>query len=211
MAFLALSLSAWAQTTMIGLPKYGVGLTGNNVAPVIQNHSGQAILGFSIKFEEARQVPGRIAGPNGDILLLVNPIPDGGEYRTFGAGPKAANSSQASGPMAGTQSPVVRVILDGVLFADGTFVGPDKEALSDRMGLKMKIASQMGSQIVNGLMSWDQVRATAQVQPTSHTTQEFATTDTAQRLIQAYDQFGENAALNLAARFAALPTTLKKQ
>lgn len=215
--FLAISLSALAQTTMVGLPQHGVTLTGNNVVPVIQNHSGKGILGFSIKFLE-EGAPRQNVGPNADVLLLMNPIPDGGEYTTFGAGVKASieNSSPVAGhvpngPIAGTQFPVTKVILDGILFTNGTFVGPDKEGLSDRMGLKVKIASTMGSQVVNGTMTWDQVRAAAAVQPTAHTTQEFQTMDTAQRLIQVYDVNGESAALNLAAKFAAFPTTIKKQ
>lgn len=209
---LALGLCAAAQTTMVGLPQHGVALTGDGTAPVVVNHSGKAILGVSLKFlEEGVKRPN--AGPNYDVTLITNPLPDGEQMIVVGFGTKPnPNASPVNGNrlMGGTSSPVTKVILDGLLFVDGTFVGPDKEGLSDRMATKLKITASIGSQVVSGAMTWEQVRAAAAVEPTSHTTQALQTQDIAQRLIQAYDKFGEGIALNLAARFAALPT-LNKQ
>ena len=54
------------QPAFVGIPEYGVLLTGSPEVPVIINHSGRAIIGFSMK---TYTVDGG-KGPGAGLLLV---------------------------------------------------------------------------------------------------------------------------------------------
>ena len=97
------------QQTLVGMPEYGVLLTGSPEVPVIVNHSGRAIIGFNLTTYEADGGKGPGAG-----LVLVYlrsaAIVDGAQYQP---------------PLSGSRLPIAKAVLDGVLFDNGEYVGVD--------------------------------------------------------------------------------------
>jgi len=77
MALLALLLKAVSalraqglQPGLVGMPEYGVLLTGSPEVPVIVNHSGRSIIGFSMKVLHGRRQQGSGRRPFAGVLTL---------------------------------------------------------------------------------------------------------------------------------------------
>jgi hypothetical protein len=124
MVFLALLLAAVSvlrpqgqQQTLQGLPEYGVLLTGSPEVPVIVNHSGRTIIGFSMSTYMVNGGRAQAAS-----LLLVYSrsaaVADGAQYQPRGLQIPAV----ATRP---TLLPIVKAVLDSILFDNGEYVGAD--------------------------------------------------------------------------------------
>ena len=111
-----------AQST-IGLPKYGVLLHGTPTALVIENQTGRRIVVTMLRFETLRgdQYVTRNVSISNALLSLRDKSPN--ERRSVPShGSRAIASEPSEAHMGGT---IDRVNLDGVVFEDGEFVGPD--------------------------------------------------------------------------------------
>jgi hypothetical protein len=118
------------QPALVGLPEYGVLLTGSPEVPVIVNHSGRTIIGFSM----TTYTVGGGKGPAAGLLLVYlrsAPIADGAQYQPPGATDKK-DPSTVQIPAGATRpsfalslSPIVKAVLDGILFDNGEYVGVD--------------------------------------------------------------------------------------
>jgi hypothetical protein len=110
-------LAQGQQQTLQGLPEYGVLLTSSPEVPVIVNHSGRTIIGLSMSTYMVNG--GR--GPAASLLLVSSrsaAIADGAQYQPGDLRIPAG----ATGP---SLSPIVKAVLDGILFDNGEYVGAD--------------------------------------------------------------------------------------
>ena len=55
------------QPVMVGMPGYGIALSGTPEHPVIENHSGRVIIGYNI---DAADASGHVMGGTGQIPAL---------------------------------------------------------------------------------------------------------------------------------------------
>jgi hypothetical protein len=117
LAVTCFALVAWGQqTALVGLPEYGVELTGTVQNPTIVNNSGRTIIGHVQCMEYAsggcqyrRDLNTR------DLRLNMKNL----------SVERRAPVIVAYGPNL-TPPTFVRVVLDAVVFADGQVVGPDQ-------------------------------------------------------------------------------------
>lgn len=121
---LLFALNINAQT-LVGLPQYGVILSGTAAVPVLENHAAKAIIAQMIRVYYANErVPinfGNLKDRETWRGLVAN-IPAGATakpFQVFEDHPPAVrlNGVTPENPSAAQ--------LDSVLFADGEFVGPD--------------------------------------------------------------------------------------
>jgi len=87
---LCLALPLFGQT-LVGLPEYGVTLSGAVQDPVIENHSGRVIIGYNIDQAYAN---GRVMSGVGQILapsVLPAGLPDGKSLYAMGTFPVDPN------------------------------------------------------------------------------------------------------------------------
>jgi hypothetical protein len=124
-------LVAWAQDTVqtvVGLPEYGVTLTGTVQNPTIVNNSGKTIIGhvLGLGYASGGAQYRRNLTTHGLRLNMKNlaaGIPPGGTESPLSHSPTVV---KAWGPTTLTPLTFARVVLDAVVFADGQFVGPDQ-------------------------------------------------------------------------------------
>lgn len=143
-ALLTLTWAASGQQavqTLVGLPEYGVTLTGTVQEPVIQNNSAKTIIGHVIRKDYA----------GGGAFTSVNFSDRGtggippGQFSTKRAVSRVVTA--VNGVVQGVQrtQPFVAATLDAVVFADGEFVGPDTahnfEQLSRRLAAEQEVAA----------------------------------------------------------------------
>lgn len=161
-------------------------------------------------------------GPTSDRLALPGSVTlaNGMEYVSIGAGPGNTRSSplpDGHRPIGriSTQTQIVRVVLDGVLFEDGLFIGPDSEQLSGGFAIRLQAAATIGAELLaseNKTLSWIQLREYASPRKDAASTSlSFGRRSAASKLVETLDTYGESAALELAAKYAALPTLRKGQ
>jgi hypothetical protein len=223
----ALTLCCAAQTQMVGLPQYGITLTGTPEVPIIHNHSGKIIFAYLVTF----------VGPNDEKIpadMAFISVKDKQDFVLVAAGPKGVDASKPpliegqfpAGPRIVSQWPVVRVVLDGIVFSDweneknpsAIFVGPDSEGLSARMALKMSTESGIASALLRAqdkVAYWRQLREDAEAFRahrviSKNTTINYARGSVSNQLIKWLDAKGESSALMVASRYANLPA-LKKE
>jgi hypothetical protein len=151
---------------MVGLPQYGVTLSGTPDDPVIENHSGRVIIGYNIETADAN---GRLMGGIGQILapsVLPAGFPDGKSLYAMGNFPvdpnlQRGNRLQVRG--APGSGPAVRATLTCVIFANGHFVGIDERGIFDRLGNELKAVQEAGILAKTG--AWEQLDALSRVGP----------------------------------------------
>ena len=125
LALLALLLAAAAalraqgeQLAMVGMPEYGVTLSGTPEHPVIENHSGRVIIGYNIETADAN---GRIVSGVGQILALsVLPagLPDGKSLYAMGYFPVDSNLQRRGRAVNTGARSAVRATLTCLIFGD---------------------------------------------------------------------------------------------
>jgi hypothetical protein len=132
------ALVAWGQQpALVGLPEYGVTLTGTVQNPVIVNNSGRTIIGhvLCLGYASGGAQCRRDLNTRGLRLNRKNVsagIPPGGTESPMSPLPNSPAHKSPTTPII-TNSPnltpptFTRVVLDSVVFADGQFVGPDSD------------------------------------------------------------------------------------
>jgi hypothetical protein len=215
----ALTLQAQApQPAMVGMPEYGVTLSGSPEDPVIENHSGRVIIGYNIETADAN---GRLVGGIGQIIapsVLPAGLPDGKSLYAMGNAPVDPNLQRGNRVVFSSSAgrgPAVKATLTSVIFADGHFVGADERGAFERFGKELKGVREAGVLAKTG--AWDQLDALNQAfrqmqrQPppgedrTVYTFRQLA----AQRLVETWRLKGDAAAQQLAEIYSSLPTLWK--
>lgn len=212
------------QPALVGLPEYGVLLTGSPEVPVIVNHSGRAIIGFSMKRYTGDGGKGPGAGQP-LVYLRSAAIADGAQYQPGGATDKKdPNTVQipdgATRPSgwALSLSPIVKAVLDGILFDNGEYVGYD--FFSGRLDTYREIGRQLtavkyGSDAeiaavwskLEEMVPWrhdpSQRRLALGIDPDRRSA--------ALNLLQERDLHGERLAFDLAEYYSSLPVPWRKE
>jgi hypothetical protein len=153
LAVTCFALVAWGQqTALVGLPEYGVTLTGTAQNPTILNNSGKTIIGHVLCLGYAALGGCQYRRNLKTRELRLN-------MKNLAAGiPPSGLESPLSPPSSGPSSKrvmirgvildertLVTVVLDAVVFADGQFVGPDSgngfEEMSSRVIAEQELAA----------------------------------------------------------------------
>jgi hypothetical protein len=159
-----------AQTgnpAMVGLPEYSVELSGTSENPIITNHSGKTVIGYVLKFEGK---DGR--GPAIKVLLMyprgAGIAPGAQGVSEVGValhrpGEQTSVDSQSRPLIPGglppttlqmnVEEPIVRVIIDSIVFDDGQFVGPDSAHNFNDFLLMFREFRRIGQQLVTAWSS----------------------------------------------------------
>jgi len=190
-----------------GLPGFGVQLTGTPDAPAIVNNSGKLLIGFVVRFQNK-------AG-HGPLYRTLLTLPQSAGIPS-GSSATVSGGAQIASP--GQSGPIVKAILDAVIFGDGQFAGPDNAHSYERLGLRMKAISQVGSMLTgvrNGTAAqqsqvWEQIAALAAATPTNTNTEQerfllWTQQTTANYLVHA-KRSGSDAAFQLAEHYSSIPT-----
>ena len=132
-----------AQT---GLPQYGVLLSGTVSSPIIVNNSSHRILAYTLLFDQKKRCvkPVRIcdARPATQTAYILGGIAPLASHR---------HDSSAEVRDAKGQSPTIgakAVVLDSVLFDDGTLVGPDKAGSFDQLTARIQAEKDVHAVVV---------------------------------------------------------------
>jgi tetratricopeptide (TPR) repeat protein len=204
-------------SSLVGLPQYGVTLSGSPENPVIENHSGRVIIGYDMKLADAND---RGMAVNQIMAPSVMPagIPDGGSAYAMGAAPVNLTVPMPAAPQVriNEQGPIAGAVLRSLIFSDGQFVGADEQAAFDQFAKKLKAVTEVG--ILAKTQAWGQVEALAQAfrltppppaangeDPRLFIFRRLA----ASRLVETRRLKGEAAAGQLAEIYSSLPTLWK--
>ena len=159
---LSLNLPTFSQIfpALVGLPQYGVRLSGSPKNPVFENHSGKTVIGYVVKTAD-QNGQGTI---NQQLLTLsVQPegTPDGGAVYVNGAVPVNSTAPMESVAQlrVGGRGPIVRATLQSVVFSDGQFVGLDEHGTFEQFGRRIKAITEVGT--LAKTHAWNQVEALA--------------------------------------------------
>jgi hypothetical protein len=198
------------NANMVGLPEYGVILTGDieSPTPAIVDGSHKYLLAYVLRLTHANG--GSLATPR--LLtrnfrlnrpIISTPVPSNSIVAMV-------NGVVVSGPGAG---PVVKAILESVVFDDGQFVGTDSryfDNMSIQIDAERLLAQRVATQPpdiwteLSGLLEPSNFEAIR-----GKTTEEhlvfLAQRSLAQDLVQAKNKQGEAAAFEIANRSASLP------
>lgn len=150
------------QPALQGLPAYGITLTGTPENPIIENHSGRVVIGYSVKLADANGRGMLLAAQVLAISIQPAGIPDGGAIYAQGNVPVNSTVQMASPPrtMIAGQGPIVTAALRSVIFANGQFVGVDEFGAFDQFGKKLKAITEVG--MMARIQAWEQIEALAQ-------------------------------------------------
>jgi hypothetical protein len=150
------ALVAWGQqTALVGLPEFGVTLTGTPAEPTVVNSSGQVIIGHMLRvFYLNSSVPMNMSNFKARGIWMHRPGNEAAEglqpnqsenplTRFLGPHPSVHMRWQGGGDSTGTP---VKIVLDSVVFASGQMVGPDVvnefPKLSERVAALREFATQ---------------------------------------------------------------------
>jgi len=203
--------------SLVGLPQYGVTLSGSPENPVIENHSGRVIIGYDIKLADAND---RGIAVNQIMAPSVMPagIPNGGSVYAMGAAPINPNVPMPAAPQVrgSGQGPIIGAVLRSLIFSDGQFVGVDEQGAFEQFAKKLKAVTEVGL-LAKG-RAWDQVETLAQAFRQTPPPQPANGEDprlygfrglAASRLVETRRLKGEAAAGQLAELYSSLPTLWK--
>jgi hypothetical protein len=161
-----------AMAQLVGLPEYGVLLSGTPDNPVVLNQSQHRILAFTLRQGRGMFVSNQAglsqlrrgnAGPEGPG------IPPGGTSLSSQPQPTAPIVTTANGQRADIG--FTEATLDSVLFDDGLFVGPDLghkyESITARIAAEVSVDSILLSAQTDSELAtaWDQIKQIAETPP----------------------------------------------
>jgi hypothetical protein len=207
--------ASMASKNLVGLPAYGITLSGDPSAPTLVNSSQRKILGYTVQFEDSE---GRRT-----IKISLSFLGMGND-RPVGIPPGAQDVSSAPDvrrPPSGTGTPnggVVKATLDAVLFDDGEIVGADSHDTFGRATSVISAARDLYSKVLAARTgtptqkesTWSEVSRIAQGQPTDPVIRDAVyqkfQRQFAEELQRVRSIGGDDAAYNLAARSGSYPT-----
>jgi hypothetical protein len=204
------------QPALQGLPQYGVTLTGTPENPIIENHSGRVVIGYSVKLADANGRGMLLAAQVLATSIQPAGIPDGGAIYAQGNVPVNSTVQMTPKTLIAGQGPIVTAALRSVIFADGQFVGVDELGAFDQFGKKLKAITEVG--MMARIQAWEQIEALAQAfmqrpqAPPPNGEDRILTNFrqlAAMRLAQTRKFKGEAAAGQLAEIYSSLPTLWK--
>lgn len=211
--FTLTALASFGQNAnMVGLPEYGVILTGDieSPTPAIVDGSHKYLLAYVLRVTHANG--GSIAAPRLLTRNLRLNLPINGTPVLSNSIAATVNGVVVSGPGAG---PVVKAILESVIFDDGQFVGPDSRYF-DNMSIQIDAERLLAQHVATHPPDiWTELSGLLEPSLANQgkTTEEhlvfFAQRSLAQDLVQAKNKQGEAAAFEVAARSALLPNVWK--
>jgi tetratricopeptide (TPR) repeat protein len=213
------SPQARQASSLVGLPQYGVTLSGTPENPVIENHSGRLLIGYDMKLATANDRGMILSAQIMALSALPAGVPDGGAVYARESVPVNSNIPMPRPTHvvrgAGLEGPIVTATLRSVIFADGQFVGTDEQGAFEQFGKKLRAVKEAGILAKTG--AWDQIEALAQAfmqrprlplpageDPMVYMFRQL----TAQRLIETRRNKGD-AAAHLAEIYSSLPTVWK--
>lgn len=219
-----------AMAQLVGLPEYGVLLSGTRDNPVVLNQSQHRILAFALRQRSGdkglatisnqvglSQLTRGNAGPSGPG------IPPGGTSLSL---PQVAAPQVRTAP--GQRTDIAEVTLDSVLFDDGLFVGPDLshayESITARITAEVSVDSILLSAKTGGELAtaWEQIKQIAETPlvpptPAPGTIPESrlvpdpnSPRQSAMQLLSVRERLGEKAAVAQAAASLAYPKIHKE-
>ena len=198
-AFLALSLCAAAQT-LVGLPQYGVELSGTVDNPVIINHSGKDIYETTVVLYAANGDRNGVSTENFYFNSLADVVHPGQTAEIHGGQPKPTDVVTIiyDTPKGMTPAPMtVKIVLDSVVFGDGVFVGPDTVKSFSQTVDEFSIANS------TAVRSWDELKLLTKLTPGS--LDDMVKYRVASLLIGTRESEGPDAAQRLIDGFLSLP------
>lgn len=144
--------------SLVGLPEYGVTLTGSVEHPEAVDQSGRTILAYVLWLRAAR----------GRGWLM--PVLKTRELRLALLKPTSVSGPAAVPPQSSISNggPIVQATLEAVVFSDGQFVGPDVlDCLQplvlgrsfDMMSARIDAERSLAQAVSDKHMSWDQLQA----------------------------------------------------
>ena len=203
-SFLALSLCAVAQT-LIGLPQYGVELTGSIENPVIVNNSGKAICEVTVMLYDAAGKPNGTNTESYCFDSLDGVVHPGDSAEVHGAVAKSGDPIEVhiDNPKNKPVPITVKAVLDSIIFADGSFVGPDNAKWFTDAAISYAISSATAS------LSWPVLESLVKVQPRNW--EESVKYRVAANLIGTRDSESFDAARKVAEGLMALPKLRRVQ
>jgi hypothetical protein len=227
-----LSFSVFAVSIMmaqtVGLPEYGIQLTGTVLSPVVVNNSSHRILAFTLQWEESGVRSGQETtnfllqfrsaelrrrgagvGPGESYGKDIAPIPPP-EVRTAGGEPPHAHAT--------------KVWLDSALFDNGLLVGPDLSNTFDALTRFVQAELAVHSLLLSAdktsrEAAWSKIGEIAATQPNppgdpvaghAQYLAAFVAHNAAEELLRVRDRAGEAAAIALAASTQAYPKIRKE-
>jgi hypothetical protein len=160
-----------AMAQLVGLPEYGVLLSGTPDNPVVLNQSPHRILAFTL-----RQGRGMFLSNQAGLSQLTrgNAGPDGPGIPPGGTSLSLQRASVGAVAIVNGQRTDVgntEATLDSVLFEDGLFVGPDLghsyESITARIAAEISVDSILLSAKTDGELAaaWDQIKQIAETPP----------------------------------------------
>ena len=201
--------AAGSKETLVGLPQYGVTLTGTPSKPEIVNNSGKTILAWVLWQQDATG-----SGPSGITMETQNLR--NGITRT---GSTAAGPTPAVKRLGGTdQEPFVKATLQAVVFGDGEYVGEDSlnsfQIISTAIGAERTFAQS----VLSKKISWTEIDSLARNRnPTKDAKNPresaglHAQASLARDLAYAREQAGDEIALEAATWSSKLPVIWRTQ
>lgn len=221
-AVLSMVLARSQSTTpsLVGLPDEGVTLSGDPTSPAIHNNSTRNIIGYTLRFQDARG--------NGTVEINLRFLALRGGQSNAGIAP-GAQAQHSPGPSQGkapSTGPAETASLDAVLFSDGEFVGPDRSRSFKAISATIYGEQDLDAQVITIQSAtpeaksafWEQVQRISQGLSTTLTFRDstdlpgyrFRQKLEAQRLLQTRQKYGDNAALNLATQTSVYPNLWRK-
>jgi hypothetical protein len=145
--------AAGSKETLVGLPQYGVTLTGTPSKPEIVNNSGKTILAWVLWQQDATG-----SGPSGITMETQNLR--NGITRT---GSTAAGPTPAVKRPDGTdQGPFVKATLQAVVFGDGEYVGEDSLNSFQIVSAGIDRERTFAQSVLSKKISWAEIEALAE-------------------------------------------------
>jgi hypothetical protein len=223
---------------MIGLPEYSVTLSGSPENPIITNLSGRTIIGYVLKSGDKNDKDDR--GPEGAYFAAVPTVcgacswsPRRGCCGCGAALPwQPVRQPVTTGPPGGltpaslhmgSLTPIVRVLLDAVVFSDGLFAGPDNGHNFARMTSDVETFPAVGQQLVTAVdkaQIWQQFRLVEQhmklirEDPRAlgrQIREQMITQQAVAALASERNRFGEESAYDLAQKYSSMPALSKEK
>jgi hypothetical protein len=224
---LLLAVVPAARAQLVGLPQYGVLLSGTADDPVVLNQSPHRILAFALRQGKGRMFISNQAGLS--QLTRGNGGPDGPGIPPGGTSLSLPQVGRAHMMSASGRADIgfTDATLDGVLFDDGLFVGPDLghvyESITARIAAEISVGSILLSAKTDGELAaaWDQIKQIAEtpvvhfIPPTGTITgppvpDPNSPRQFAQQLLLVKDRLGEQAAVAQAAASRTYPKIHKE-
>ena len=133
------------QPAMVGMPEYGVLLTGAPEDPVLENRSGKVVIGYDMNLSDAAGRGMIFSAQIMAISVLPAGIPDGGAIYVNGNVPVGyQRAGRAVAHSRRGQNLIVGATLRSIVFGDGEFVGVDPDAAFEQFGKKLKGVREVG-------------------------------------------------------------------